>query len=227
VILTDRNPLFGTDSDPCLGQEFGKAYWANLEAFVAEERSRYDVYPPDDEVFAAFHLTRYAETRVVILGQDPYHGVGQAHGLAFSVRCGVSKPPSLKKILKELNQDLGIPTPDHGNLEAWARRGVLLLNTTLTVRAGAPGSHMGRGWETFTYEVIRCVDAKTDRVVFLLWGEKARRMCALIDTSRHTIICSSHPRSAKGFSGTRPFSHANSALVAAGLEAIDWTLGPC
>lgn len=182
------------------------------------------MYPPPDQVFKAFELTQHAETKVVILGQDPYPGAGQAHGLAFSVPCGAPKPPSLNRILQELKKDLAVPTPGHGNLEAWARRGVLLLNTTLTVRAGDPGSHWGKGWETFTDEVIRCVDAKTDRVVFLLWGEKARRKCALIDTSRHTTICSSHPRSAKGFSGSKPFSRANAALIAAGREAIDWTL---
>lgn len=224
---TNGNPLYGTDWDRCVAQEFDKPYWADLEVFVGEERSHYEIYPPHDEVFAAFRLTRYADTKVVILGQDPYHGPGQAHGLAFSVRCGVPKPLSLNRILKELNRDLDVAAPDHGNLEAWARRGVLLLNATLTVRGGLPGSHIGRGWETFTDEVIRCVDAKSDRVVFLLWGEKARRKCELIDTLRHTIICSAHPRSAKGFSGTRPFSRANSALIAAGREVIDWTLGPC
>lgn len=227
MTLTNGSPLYGTDWDQCLGQEFDKPYWAELQAFLAKERSLYDVYPLQDDVFTAFRLTRYAETKVVILGQDPYHGVGQAHGLAFSVPCGVPKPPSLSRILKELSTDLDIATPDHGNLEAWARRGVLLLNATLTVRARVAGSHVGRGWETFTDKVIRCVDAMTDRVVFLLWGEKARRKCALIDTLRHTIICASHPRSAVGFSGTKPFSRANGALVAVGREPVDWMLGPC
>ena len=144
------------------------------------------MYPPADEVFAALHLTPYADTRVLILGQDPYHGPRQAHGLCFSVRQGVRIPPSLVNIHKELHDDLGIAPPDHGNLEAWAVQGVLLLNTTLTVRAGNATSHQGHGWETFTDEVIRTVAAKDTRVVFILWGSHARRKKALIDTSRHT-----------------------------------------
>ena len=147
------------------------------------------MYPPPDEVFAALHLTPYADTRVVILGQDPYHGPGQAHGLCFSVRDGVALPPSLVNIYKELSDDLGIPPPRHGNLEAWARQGVLLLNTTLTVRAGAAASHQGKGWETFTDEVIRAVNAKDHPVVFILWGSHARRKRALLDSPprRHRV----------------------------------------
>jgi uracil-DNA glycosylase len=173
------------------------------------------------------HLTPYAETRVLILGQDPYHGPRQAHGLCFSVQRGVAIPPSLANIHKELHDDLGIPPPGHGNLEAWAVQGVLLLNTTLTVRAGQPASHAGHGWETFTDQVIRAVDAKDHPVVFILWGSHARKKKALIDTSHHTIIESAHPSpmsAHNGFFGSRPFSRTNAALAAAGLDPVDWRL---
>jgi uracil-DNA glycosylase len=178
-------------------------------------------------VFAALHQTSYADTKVLILGQDPYHGPGQAHGLCFSVRRGVRVPPSLANIHKELHDDLGIPVPDHGNLEAWAAQGVLLLNATLTVRAGQAGSHQGKGWETFTDEVIKVVSAKTEHVVFVLWGGYARRKRALIDTARHTIVESPHPSplsAHNGFFGSRPFSTANAALEAHGQEPVDWRL---
>ena len=216
-----------TDWNPILRGEFDKPYWQQLQAFVATERQRATVYPPPEEVFAALHLTPYAETRVLILGQDPYHGPRQAHGLCFSVRRGVEIPPSLANIYKELESDLGIPPPDHGCLEAWAVQGVLLLNTTLTVRAGRAASHAGRGWETFTDEVIRAVSAKPHPVVFILWGSHARKKKALIDTARHTIIESAHPSplsAHNGFFGSRPFSRTNAALVAAGLDPIGWRL---
>jgi uracil-DNA glycosylase len=214
-----------TDWNPLLRQELDAPYWATLQAFVAEERRAHAVHPAPHEVFAALHLTSYADTRVMILGQDPYHGPGQAHGLCFSVRHGVRVPPSLANIFKELHADLGVPVPDHGNLEAWARQGVLLLNTTLTVRSGQAASHQNRGWEAFTDQVIRVVDAKDDPVVFMLWGSSARKKKALIDTRRHTVIESAHPSplsAHNGFFGSRPFSRANAALVAAGLEPIDW-----
>jgi uracil-DNA glycosylase len=187
------------------------------------------VYPPHDEVFAALHLTPFREVKAVILGQDPYHGRGQAHGLCFSVRHGVQPPPSLQNIFKELEADLGISPPDHGCLDAWARQGVLLLNASLTVRAGRAASHQGKGWETFTDEVLRAVNTKPERVVFILWGASARRKKALIDTSRHVIIESAHPSplsASNGFFGSRPFSRANAALVEAGREPIDWALPP-
>ena len=180
--------------------EFAKPYWQQLQRFVADQRAQYRVYPPDEEVFAALHLTTYADTRVVILGQDPYHGPGQAHGLCFSVRDGVAIPPSLANIHKELHTDLGQPIPSHGNLERWARQGVLLLNTTLTVRAGQAASHHGKGWELFTDEVLKAVNGKPQRVVFILWGSNARKKKSLLDLSRHVVIESAHPSplSAKG-----------------------------
>ena len=216
-----------TDWNPLLRSEFDESYWRDLQTFVATERQHHTVYPPHDQVFAALHLTPYADTRVLVLGQDPYHGPRQAHGLCFSVQHGVAVPPSLVNIHKELQDDLGIAPPGHGNLEAWARRGVLLLNATLTVRAGQAGSHQGKGWETFTDRVIRTVNDKPERVVFVLWGSFARRKKALVDTSRHTVIESAHPSplsAHNGFFGSRPFSRANAALVEAGLEPVDWSL---
>jgi len=203
------------------------AYWHELQYFVARERREHPVYPPADEVFDALRLTPHADVKVMILGQDPYHGPGQAHGLCFSVRHGVRVPPSLRNIHKELHADLGLAIPDHGNLEAWARQGVLLLNATLTVRGGAAASHQKHGWETFTDEVIRVVNTKDDPVVFILWGASARRKRALIDSGRHTIIESAHPSplsAHNGFLGSRPFSQANAALVAAGRKPVGWDL---
>ena len=217
-----------TDWNPLLRDQFELPYWRELQEFVAQERRDHPVYPPADDVFAALHLTGYAEVKVMILGQDPYHGPGQAHGLCFSVRHGVRVPPSLVNIHKELHADLGLQLPDHGNLEAWARRGVLLLNATLTVRGGAAASHQKQGWETFTDQVIRVVNAKEDPVVFILWGASARRKRALIDTDVHTIIESAHPSplsARNGFLGSRPFSRANAALSAAGRDPVDWSLG--
>jgi uracil-DNA glycosylase len=214
-----------TDWNPLLRDQFVLPYWNDLQRFVTDERRAHPVYPPADEVFAALHLTPLAEVKVVILGQDPYHGPGQAHGLCFSVRHGVRVPPSLVNIHKELHSDVGVAIPDHGNLEAWARNGVLLLNTTLTVRGGAAASHQRHGWATFTDQVIRVVSAKDDPVVFILWGASARRKRALIDTDRHTIIESAHPSplsARNGFFGSRPFSRANSALAAAGRDPVDW-----
>jgi uracil-DNA glycosylase len=216
-----------TDWNSLLRREFDRPYWVELQDFVRHERERHVVFPPHDEVFAALHLTSFAATRVVILGQDPYHGSGQAHGLCFSVRRGVPIPPSLRNMHKELQQDLGCPTPSHGNLEHWARQGVLLLNTTLTVREGEAASHHGRGWETFTDEVISAVDAKSSRVVFLLWGAASRKKKSLIDTDRHTVIESAHPSplsAHNGFFGSRPFSRANQALRESGQEPIDWAI---
>lgn len=212
-----------------LREEFAKPYWSVLMKFVADERASVEVFPPADEVFAALHLTALADVKVVILGQDPYHGPGQAHGLCFSVRPGVRVPPSLQNIHKELHDDLGVDIPAHGNLEAWARQGVLLLNTTLTVRAHDAASHQRQGWETFTDRVIEVVNTKEDRVVFILWGAAARRKRSMIDLDRHVVIESPHPSplsAHRGFFGTRPFSRANEALAAAGRRPIDWSLPP-
>lgn len=216
-----------TDWNPVLRGEFAKPYWQRLQQFVAEQRARYTVFPPEDQVFAALHLTPFAKTRVVILGQDPYHGPRQAHGLCFSVPRGVPIPPSLANVYTELQSDLGITPPSHGNLEAWARQGVLLLNTTLTVRAGQAASHFGKGWEVFTDEVLRTVNAKPERVVFILWGSNARKKKSLVDQSRHVVIESAHPSplsAHNGFFGSRPFSRANAALAEAAQQPVDWAI---
>lgn len=216
-----------TDWNPLLRDQFDEPYWQELQAFVRAERSKHTVYPPHDEVFAALHLTPYADVKVLILGQDPYHGPGQAHGLCFSVRPGVEIPPSLVNIFAELESDLGCPPPPDGNLDLWARQGVLLLNTTLTVRARQAASHQRKGWETFTDRVIEVVNEKPEPVVFVLWGASARKKKALVDTSRHTILESPHPSplsAHRGFFGSKPFSQANAALIAAGREPVDWCL---
>ncbi|MDH4075298.1 MAG: uracil-DNA glycosylase [Acidimicrobiia bacterium] len=216
-----------TDWNPVLRAELAKPYWAELQAFVDAERARHQVYPPPDEVFAALHLTPYAEVKVLILGQDPYHGPGQAHGLCFSVRPPVAPPPSLENIFAELHADLGLPVPRHGSLRHWAEQGVLLLNATLTVRAHQAGSHQKKGWETFTDQVIRAVNDKPERVVFILWGSFARQKRALITGPQHSVIESPHPSplsAHRGFFGSRPFSRANEALMEAGREPVDWAL---
>ena len=216
-----------TDWNPILRGEFAKPYWSDLQAFVADERQHHQVFPPAPEVFAALHQTPFAQVKVVILGQDPYHGLGQAHGLCFSVRPGVAVPPSLRNIHKELASDLGIAPPNHGCLDAWADQGVLLLNTTLTVRAGEAASHQKHGWEIFTDEVLRAVAAKDDPVAFILWGAAARKKKAAIDLGRHTMIESAHPSplsAHNGFFGSRPFSRTNDALEAAGRAPIDWSI---
>ena len=216
-----------SDWDPLLRTEASKPYWNALQTFVAHERAAHVVYPAPADVLAALQLTPYAAVRVMILGQDPYHGPGQAHGLSFSVRHGTPIPPSLANIFKELVSDLGAAAPSHGNLEQWAAQGVLLVNSTLTVRAAEPTSHQGNGWETFTDEIIRTVNNKREHVVFVLWGNAARKKTAFIDTSRHTIIESAHPSplsAHRGFFGSKPFSRTNAALAKAGQPTIDWEI---
>ena len=216
-----------TDWNPLLRDEFGKEYWSQLQAFVASERSKTLVYPRTEDVFQALHLTPYNEVRVLILGQDPYHGVGQANGLCFSVNEGIKIPPSLSNIYKELKTDLGFSPPNHGNLGAWAKQGVLLLNTVLTVEDSKPGSHRNHGWEIFSDRIIDVVSKKTEPVVFVLWGAAAQKKKALIDLDRHVVIESVHPSplsAYRGFLGSRPFSKINQALSGFGIEPIDWSI---
>ncbi|WP_433477993.1 uracil-DNA glycosylase [Spirillospora sp. CA-142024] len=197
---------------------------AALGAFVAGEYAGQTVYPPRDDLFNAFRHCPFDRARVLILGQDPYHGPGQAHGLSFSVRDGVRLPPSLRNIYKELGTDLDVPAAESGDLTRWADQGVLLLNAVLTVRGGEAGSHAGKGWEDFTDAAIRALNDKSERVVFVLWGAYARKKARLITGPQHTVIESAHPSplSAKKFFGTRPFSAVNKALVDAGLPEISW-----
>ena len=216
-----------TDWNPILRQEFKKPYWIELQNYILDQRASHMVFPAHPDVFRAFHLTSFANLKVVILGQDPYHGVGQANGLCFSVSTGVSFPPSLQNIFKELEDDLGISKPQSGDLAAWAEQGILLLNTTLTVRHGAPASHQGKGWETFTDEVIRCISQTKEKIVFVLWGASARRKKSLIDVTKHTCIESVHPSplsAYRGFFGSKPFSRINQLLRQQGITEIDWSL---
>lgn len=212
---------------PLLQDQLEQPYWAALEQFVEAERAEHTVFPPAGKVFTALETTSYEQANVLLLGQDPYHDDGQAHGLAFSVLPGVKPPPSLKNMFKELKDDLGCRIPNNGYLMPWAQQGILMLNAVLTVRAHSPNSHKNRGWEQFTDAIIRKVSAKETPVVFVLWGAYAQKKAALIDTSRHTIVQSAHPSplSAKnGFFGSRPFSQINAALQRAGHQPIDWQL---
>jgi uracil-DNA glycosylase len=207
-----------------LGSELEQPYFAALARFVTEERASGAVFPPPQDVFAAFERTPFERVRAVIVGQDPYHGDGQAHGLCFSVRPGVAIPPSLRNIFKELESDLGIPRPAQGDLAGWAAQGVLLLNTTLTVRAGAAASHQGRGWETFTDAVIRLVAARPEPVAFVLWGAAARRKRPLV-AEHHLVVESAHPSplsASNGFFGSRPFSRIDEFLASHGRGSVVW-----
>jgi uracil-DNA glycosylase len=199
---------------------------AALSEFVAGEYAAHTVFPPIEDLFAAYRLCLPEQTQVLILGQDPYHGPGQAHGLSFSVRDGVRIPPSLRNVFKELAEDVGVTQPAAGDLTGWARQGVLLLNAVLTVRAATAASHAGKGWEAFTDATIRALNARDDRVVFLLWGGYARKKAELIINPAHTVIEAGHPSplNPKGFRGSRPFSAANKALADAGRPVIEWQL---
>ena len=216
----------GNDWDNLLGEEFGKEYYLSLREFLKAEYFSKRIYPPMNDIFNALKYTPYSGTRVVILGQDPYHGAGQAHGLCFSVKEGTPPPPSLKNIFKELKSDLGINEPRCGELTGWAKQGVLLLNTTLTVREASPQSHKGRGWEILTDRIIELLNEKAEPVVFMLWGSNARAKKELITNPAHLILECAHPSPLSahaGFFGSRHFSRANEFLEARGLSCIDWS----
>ncbi|MCZ0996688.1 uracil-DNA glycosylase [Streptomyces noursei] len=209
-----------------LGEELEKPYFKELIDFVEQERAGGPVYPPREQVFAALEATPFDQVKVLILGQDPYHGAGQGHGLCFSVQPGVRTPPSLRNIYKEMKEELGHPIPDNGYLMPWAQQGVLLLNAVLTVREGEANSHKGKGWEKVTDAVIRAVANRPDPAVFVLWGNYAKKKLPLIDEERHAVVQGAHPSplSAKKFFGSRPFTQINEAIAAQGHTAIDWRI---
>jgi len=221
------NPNINEQWKVLLKEEFESVYFSELKKFLIEERSKYTVYPPGNKIFNAFDRTPPDTVKVVILGQDPYHGAGQAHGLCFSVTQGVKPPPSLVNIFKELNNDLGIPMPTHGNLEKWAEQGVLLLNATLTVRENSPRSHFNHGWEKFTDSVIKKISETREGLIFMLWGNDAKAKEHLIDMEKHHILKASHPSpfsAYDGFFGCKHFSQTNQILVKQGQKEIDWRL---
>lgn len=211
---------------PLLSKEFEKPYFKSLIDFVKSEYKKTTCYPPGNQIFAAFNHTPFQHLKVVIIGQDPYHGVGQANGLCFSVNDGIAKPPSLQNIFKEVTEDIGVPTPESGNLERWAQQGVLLLNATLTVRAHQAGSHQNKGWEQFTDAVIQTISSQKEGVVFLLWGGYAKKKVKLIDAQKHLVLTSGHPSplsANKGYwFGNRHFSKTNDYLTKRGEAPIVW-----
>lgn len=221
-----QTPKLPDDWKTALGAEFTKDYFKNLTDFVAKERAAHKVFPPADEVFTAYELTPFNSARVVILGQDPYHDDGQAHGLSFSVKPGVTAPPSLANMYKELKTDLGCTIPNNGYLVPWAKQGVMMLNAVLTVRAHTPNSHKDQGWEQFTDATIKALSGRAEPMVFALWGNYAKKKAKLIDAKRHTVIQGAHPSplSAKLWFGSKPFSQINTALKAQGHAPIDWQI---
>lgn len=210
-----------------LGEEFKKEYYAKLYEFVKTEYNTHKVFPPADDIFNAFHLTDYDKVKVVIIGQDPYHNDGQAHGLCFSVKPGVEAPPSLVNIYQELHDDLGCYIPNNGYLIKWAKQGVLMLNTVLTVRAHEANSHRGKGWEIFTDAAIKALNKQDNPMVFILWGKPAQMKKSMLNNPNHLILEAPHPSplsSYRGFFGSKPFSKTNAFLVEHGLDPIDWQI---
>ena len=217
----------GNSWDILLKEEFQKEYYLELRRFLKAEYATHTVYPNMYDIFNALKMTAYEDVKVVILGQDPYHGPGQAHGLCFSVQQGIEPPPSLKNIFKEIESEYGPPAPPHGELTAWAKQGVLLLNTVLTVRAGCPNSHKGKGWEKLTDKIIALLNARSEPIVFLLWGANARSKKALITAPQHLVLETVHPSPLSayhGFFGCGHFKKANKFLSANGIEKIDWSI---
>ncbi|MEF9958893.1 MAG: uracil-DNA glycosylase [Niameybacter sp.] len=219
--------LLNNDWDEKLQEEFNKLYYLALRDFLKQEYSNYTVYPPKEDIFNALRVTSYGDTKVVILGQDPYHGPNQAHGMAFSVNPGIPTPPSLQNMYKELHQSLGCYIPDNGYLIHWAKQGVLLLNTVLTVRAGTPQSHQNQGWEQLTDHIIQLLNEKDETVIFLLWGTPAKRKQSLITNKKHIVLTAVHPSplsAYRGFFGCDHFKQVNVHLVSEGKCPIDWQI---
>jgi uracil-DNA glycosylase len=225
--MQKSNPQIEVSWANILQEEFEAPYFQELKQFLKEEKNKYTIYPPGNLIFNAFNNTPFNRVKVVILGQDPYHGPGQAHGLCFSVPDGIAHPPSLQNIFKEIQSDIGIPVSSKSDLTAWARQGVLLINAILTVRANEPASHQNKGWEKFTDAVIRNLSDKRKNLIFLLWGNYAQAKEALIDSNRHYILKAAHPSplsANRGFFGCRHFSKTNEILAELGLNGIDWSL---
>jgi uracil-DNA glycosylase len=221
------NPNIEESWKELLKEEFEKDYFSGLKDFLLEEKKHYVIYPPGNLIFNAYNKTPFNKVKVVLLGQDPYHGEGQAHGLCFSVQHGIKPPPSLVNIFKELETDLGLPIPKHGNLERWAEQGILLLNATLTVRANQARSHFNKGWERFTDATISQISKVGNNIVFLLWGNDAKAKESLIDSSKHLILKAAHPSPFSvtyGFYGCRHFSQTNTYLESKRIVPIDWKL---
>lgn len=217
----------GNDWDEILADEWEKPYYLKLRDFLKTEYKNHKIYPNMYDIFNSLRYTSFKDTKVVIIGQDPYHGEGQAHGLCFSVKKGVTPPPSLKNIYKELNSDIGMPIPSHGELTHWAKQGILLLNTVLTVREGQPNSHKGMGWEIFTDRIISELNRKEEPIIFLLWGANAEKKARIITNPLHKKLITVHPSplsASRGFMGCKHFSKTNKLLMQFGMEPIDWEI---